>query len=178
MTNVDGHNPSATEREIGLDASREDTAERFSRFCSTMRSTGLRRALAELAAPTNYRFIAIFRTAGDRANAAVFYDRENPGVLAVDEVPASATYCSFAHRSRSPFVTEDAAQDPRLLAHVAREHVRAYCGVPIMTPEGQVLGTLCHYDLVPRDHSQVDLALLCEIASALEQGHHVPPYPT
>ena len=160
-----------------LAASHTVPDDRFSKFTATLQSVGLRAALAELLAATDYRFIAIFRFEDDRANAAVYYDRENPDVLAVDEVPASATYCCFAHRSHSPFVTEDAAQDPRLLDHAAREQVRAYCGVPIMTPEGEVLGTLCHYDLVPRDASQIDLALMCEIASALEQGRHVPPYP-
>jgi hypothetical protein len=45
------------------------------------------------------------------------------------------------------------------------------------SPEGDVLGTLCHYDVVPRDSSQIDLALMCEIASALEQWQAVPDYP-
>ncbi len=161
-----------------MESSADGTKARFSAFTSILRSSGLRAALADLLAPTDYRFIAIFRFQGDRANAAVYYDRENPHVLTTDEVPASATYCSFARNDRGAFVTADAMQDERLAGHVAREHVRAYCGVPIMTPEGEILGTLCHYDLVPRDPSQIDLALMCEVASALEQGRHVPPYPS
>lgn len=153
------------------------SAERFACFYALLESSGVRAALADLLAATDYRFIAIFCFDGDRANATVFYDREAPEVLSVDEVPASATYCCFARDARGAFVTANALQDSRLTGHVAREKVQAYCGVPIMTPEGDILGTLCHYDLVPRDPSQIDIALMCEIASALEQGHHVPPYP-
>lgn len=158
-------------------ASPETRAERFASFTSVLDARGLRAALAELLMATDYRFIAIFRFEGERANAAVFFDRENPQVQAIDEVPSSATYCVFARSSRSEFATDDAMADARLVDHVAREQVRAYCGVPIMTPEGEVLGTLCHYDLVPREASQIDLALMCQVASTLEQRGAVPPYP-
>ncbi len=154
-----------------------DRAGRFAEFSKILASDGLRPALADLLSDTDYRFIAIFRFNGDRATAAVFYDRENPDVLRVDEVPAKATYCCYARDAKGAFVTANALLDARLEGHVAREHVQAYCGVPIMTPEGEILGTLCHYDLVPRDPAQIDLELICQIASALEQGDHVPPYP-
>lgn len=157
--------------------SREHTAERYAKFLSMLDSDGLRAGLADLLLQTDYRFMAIFRFDGDRANAAVFYDRENPSVLQVTEVPASATYCVFARQERAAFVTDDALVDPRLEGHAAREQVRSYCGVPIMTPEGEILGTLCHYDGVPRDASQIDLALMCEIASTIEQRGLVPAYP-
>ncbi len=61
--------------------------------------------------------------------------------------------------------------------HAARQTVRSYWGLPVMTPEGEVLGTLCLYDEVPRDPGQVDLALMVEVASTLEQKGLVPPYP-
>ena len=49
--------------------------------------------------------------------------------------------------------------------------------VQVFDPEGQLLGTLCHYDVVPRDASQLDLELLVQVAATLQQGDHVPPYP-
>jgi GAF domain-containing protein len=162
---------------FGMESNPIKRSERFERFSSILGSAGLRPALADLLSATDYRFIAIFRFNQDRANAALFYDREQPDVVAVDEVPASATYCCFARDAKGAFVTADALADPRLTEHVAREQVRAYFGVPIMTPEGEILGTLCHYDVVPRDPEQIDLPLICEIASALEQGRLVPPYP-
>jgi GAF domain-containing protein len=159
-----------------LDLSAQRTRERFARFSAILSTSGLRSALADVLTETDYRFIALFRLSGGYANAAVFYDRMQPDVLLAQEVPATATYCAFTRDAKLPFVTADSLVDSRLDDHVARESVRAYCGIPILTPEGEFLGTLCHYDVVPRDPAQVDMALMCEIASALEQGGHVPPY--
>ena len=149
----------------------------FERFLTKLTEAGLRPALAYLLGLTTFRFIAIFRFHEGRANAAAFYDRDNPSLLGVEEVPSSATYCCFARDSKGAFITASALEDPRLEHHVARETVQSYCGIPIMTPEGTILGTLCMYDTVPRDSSQVDLALMVAAASALQQRDLVPPYP-
>ncbi len=149
----------------------------FRQFNEVLGRSNLRAALAYLLSLTDFRFIALFRRRGDKANAAVFYDREQPDLLFVDEVPASATYCALAIESRSPFNTGNALQDPRLTTHAAREAVQSYWGLPVMTPEGEILGTLCHYDVVPRDPTQVNLELMVEVASLLQQKGLVPPYP-
>ena len=47
------------------------------------------------------------------ANAAAFYDRENPHVLTVDEVPDRATCCCYVRDSRGVFMTADAMHDQR-----------------------------------------------------------------
>jgi GAF domain-containing protein len=160
-----------------LDFSAQRTRERFKRFSAILSADGLRPALADVLAETDYRYIALFRLNGDRASAAVFYDRLQPDVLHAPEVPATASYCAFTRDAKQPFVTANSLVDSRLDDHVSRESVRGYCGIPILTPEGEFLGTLCHYDVVPRDPTQVDMALMCEIASALQQGGHVPPSP-
>ena len=160
-----------------MNSSIESTTQAFEQFSDVLSGQGLRPALAYLLRQTDYRFIAIFRFEGGKANAAVFYDREMPEVLNAEEVPAEATYCCFARDARGVFATANSLEDGRLTSHVAREVVQSYCGVPVITPEGEILGTLCHYDLVPRDTGQIDLALLLQVASALAYGNHVPPYP-
>jgi len=80
--------------------------------------------------------------------------------------------------SKGVFMTAHALLDPGTAGHPARETVPAYCGVPVMDAFGEILGTLCHYDLVPRDPEQVNIELIIQVASALAQGGHVPPYPT
>ena len=151
--------------------------ETFTRFAATLEAAGLRAALACLLGLTDYRFIAIFRLKSGKANAAVYVDRDNPEVLGVDEVPASATYCCYVRDARGVFSTADAMSDPRLTGHAAREVVKSYCGVPVMTAEGEIRGTLYHYDLVPRDPDQVDLMLILQVASLLGRSGLVPPYP-
>lgn len=154
-----------------------DTDGALGAFTTTLRDRGLRNALATLLQRTDYRFIGLWRFEDGRARAAVHYDRENPDLLTSDEVPASATYCSRIHRSARPFATADARSDQRLLEHPARDSVLSYCGVPVMDDMGQVLATLCHYDLVPRDPEQIDLELMVNVAGMLAAGKHVPPYP-
>lgn len=160
-----------------MDLQHADTDARFARFSEILDGQGLRPALSFLLSLTDYRFIAIYRFHEGMANAAVHVDRENPEVLHAEEVPASATYCCFARDARGVFATADSMVDQRLSTHVAREVVKGYCGVPVMTPEGDILGTLCHYDLVPRDHQQIDLPLMLQVASLLAQRDLVPAYP-
>lgn len=151
--------------------------EAFARFAVTLKSDGLREALATLLRRTDYRFIGIWRFQDGKANAAAHFDRENPDVLTAAEVPDTATYCCYVRESGQPFKTPNALVDERVAAHPARESVLTYCGVPIMDSYGTILGTLCHYDLVPRDVEQVDLELMLAVASYLALGGHVPPYP-
>ena len=149
----------------------------FSAFDERLLADGLRPALAYLLSLTDFRFIALFRNHGEQATAVVFYDRENPQTVHIDEVPACSTYCHLANQARAVFSTSNALQDPRLESHPTRHTVLAYWGLPVITPEGEILGTLCHYDVVPRDTSQVNLELMVAVASAIEQRHLMPPYP-
>lgn len=151
--------------------------ETFADFAVTLRSAGLREALALLLKRTDYRYIGIWRFQDGKAAAAVHYDRENPGQLTADEVPDNATYCCYVREAKAPFKTPNALVDERLAQHPARDAVLAYCGVPVMDSSGHIIGTLCHYDVVPRDAEQVDMELMLSVASYLALGNHVPPYP-
>lgn len=150
----------------------------FERFAEILAASGPREALAFLVSLTDYRFISVFQSHADKATAVIYYDRENPSDLSTEEVPHEATYCSYVAATGKAFSTENSQQDPRLVNHAARDIVLSYCGVPILDPEGTVLGTLCHYDVVPRSTEQLDFGLLLQVASALQQGHHVPAYPS
>ncbi|RZI97092.1 MAG: GAF domain-containing protein [Variovorax sp.] len=149
----------------------------FANFAVKHRLEGLRPALAELLKLTDYRFIGIWRFENGKANAVVHYDRENPEVTTAAEVPDTATYCCYVRESGQPFKTPNALLDERLAQHPARGAVATYCGVPVMDSYGTILGTLCHYDVVPRDPEQINLPLMLSVASYLALGGHVPPYP-
>lgn len=154
-----------------------DPQATFESFRTEFEHKGIRASLAYLLTMTDYRFIGIWRFQGGKANAAVHYDRENPLVSSAAEVPEQATYCCYVRDSAGVFMTAHALLDPHTLGHPARAAVQAYCGVPVMDAEGLLLGTLCHYDLVPRDPAQVDLELMLQVASFLAHGNHVPAYP-
>ncbi len=153
------------------------TAETFDKFSEILEARGVREGLIYLASLTDYRFIGIWRFKAGKANAAVHFDKENPAVTSATEVPDDATYCCYVRDSRGAFMTAEALLDPRTEGHPARATVPTYCGVPVMDAEGDLLGTLCHYDLVPRDPSELDLELLLQAASAIAQRQMVPSYP-
>ncbi|RZA04496.1 MAG: GAF domain-containing protein [Proteobacteria bacterium] len=153
------------------------TPEAFQSFRRAFDTRGLRAALGELLALSDYRFIGLWRFQDGLAAAAVHVDRDDPLNARAAEVPETATYCTFVRDSGSPFSTADATADPRLQKHPARDVVRTYCGVPLMDSEGEVLGTLCHYDLVPRDPEQINVELMLMVSSFLSLNRHIPPYP-
>ena len=156
----------------------DSTAVAFSVFKNLLDAEGTRAALYSVLRLTDYRFISVFRFQDGKATSAIHVDREDLSVVQASEVPDTATYCCYVRDSRGAFVTADALMDPRTSTHPAREVVRAYCGIPIMDPEGVLIGTLCHYDLAPKDPEQLDLELLLQVAHTLSAPGVVPPYPT
>ncbi len=140
-------------------------------------SDGIRSALYSVLRLSNYRFISIFRFNDGMATSVVHVDREDLSLTQASEVSDTATYCCFVRNSGGAFVTADATTDWRTADHPARDAVRSYCGIPIFEPEGALIGTLCHYDFVPRDPEQLNLELLLQVSSALAQSGLVPAYP-
>ncbi len=154
------------------------TSAAFAKFVVTHRTKDLRAALATLLKLTDYRFIGLWRFQDGKASAVVHYDREDPTATTTQEVPDTATYCCFVREHRAPFKTPNALIDERLASHTAREQVATYCGVPVMDSSGNVLATLCHYDVVPREPEQVNLELMLLVAAYIANNGHLPPYPS
>ncbi|CAN7710994.1 GAF domain-containing protein [Acidovorax sp. LjRoot66] len=150
----------------------------FADFVLTAKNRSVRDALARLLLMTDFRYIGIWRFQGGMANAAVHFDRQDPSAMSAVEVSQNATYCCYVRESGKPFKTPHALVDERLNSHPARSAVASYVGVPVMDSNGTIVGTLCHYDLVPRDVAQVDTKLMLLVASYLTLNDLVPPYPT
>lgn len=155
----------------------DQTAVAFNVFAKLLQSDGIRAALYSVLRRSDYRFLGIFRFKDGMATSCVHIDRVNLSVTQADEVPDTATYCSFVRGTGAPFVTADASSDPRTADHPARNVILAYCGIPVMESDGTLIGTLCHYDVVPRDPEALDLELLLQVSSALAYAGVVPPYP-
>jgi GAF domain-containing protein len=155
----------------------DQTTVAFNVFEKLLATEGIRAALYAVLRQSQYRFISIFRFKDGKATSAVHVDRTDLSVTQAGEVADTATYCCYVRDADHPFATADASLDPRTRDHVAREVVRSYCGIPIFEPDGALIGTLCHYDLEPRDPEHLNLSLLLQVSSAIAQSGLVPPYP-
>jgi diguanylate cyclase (GGDEF)-like protein len=86
-----------------------------------------------------------------------------------DEVAREDTFCQFVVDEGQPLVVPDTSLDPRFASHPAvtgEAHIRFYAGVPLKTPSGHTVGTVCAIDRRPRSFSNRDLRILQEIAGA------------
>jgi PAS domain S-box-containing protein len=76
--------------------------------------------------------------------------------------------CAHTILSDEPLVVEDARQDERFRdsPSVAGEAgIRFYAGAPLVTENGQAVGTLCIKDREPRRFSEAEAAILTELAA-------------
>jgi len=86
------------------------------------------------------------------------------------EVPIDETFCRYVMQSDEPLVVTDATQDDRFNTnpHVTGPaHVRFYAGVPLLTPDGVNIGTLCAIDTKPRQFTTHDTEVLQGLANVV-----------
>lgn len=90
--------------------------------------------------------------------------------LDVCETARDISFCTHAIQSSDPFVIRDATLDSRFADNplvTGDPHIRSYAGIPLLTPEGYVVGTLCAIDRVPRDFPNHELTILASFANVI-----------
>lgn len=73
--------------------------------------------------------------------------------MTATETSRAVSFCTHAIQHPGLFVIPDARQDVRFAANpqvTGDPYIRFYAGAPLITPEGQALGTLCVVDRTPR----------------------------
>ncbi|WP_426058202.1 LytTR family transcriptional regulator DNA-binding domain-containing protein [Hymenobacter sp. B1770] len=76
--------------------------------------------------------------------------------LETKETPREHAFCQYAMRAQDVFEVYDATSDARFAENplvTGDPNIRFYAGAPLLSPEGQPLGTLCALDTVPRELS-------------------------
>jgi diguanylate cyclase (GGDEF)-like protein len=92
--------------------------------------------------------------------------KSRQGIEAV-ETPRSISFCTHAIRDVAPFVVADTLEDPRFRDSplvTGAPYVRSYIGVPLRTPDGHNIGSLCVKDTKPREVTQEQLNVLADLA--------------
>jgi signal transduction histidine kinase len=91
--------------------------------------------------------------------------------FATEETPRAVAFCDVAIREAETLVVPDATQDPRFARNplvTGDPRIRFYCGVPLRTPDGHALGTLCIIDRQPRAMSSGERGALEVLARQVE----------
>ena len=91
--------------------------------------------------------------------------------LDATEMPRDIAFCAHAilHPDQ-PMVVPDAMLDPRFADNPMLQALpapRSYAGVPLVTPDGFALGTLCVVDHAPRPATETDLEILGGLARSV-----------
>jgi diguanylate cyclase (GGDEF)-like protein len=88
--------------------------------------------------------------------------------MADGDTPREITFCTHTIQSREPMVIADAAADPRFSENplvTGPPHIASYLGVPLATPDGYNLGSLCALDTKPRDFNPGQIEVMKSFAA-------------
>ncbi|MDO9417199.1 GAF domain-containing protein [Pararhizobium sp.] len=87
------------------------------------------------------------------------------------ETPLSHSFCQHVVTRNQALVINDARTHPLVSANLAIPDlgVEAYLGIPLRTRGGDVLGSLCAIDIVPRTWTETEKADLTDFAALVEE---------
>jgi signal transduction histidine kinase len=136
-----------------LDSPADDTFDRFTRL--TRRALGVPVSLVSLVDDHRQFFKSVAGLGEPWAT-----DRETP---------LSHSFCQHVVTGNSPLVVSDAPADSLVCDNLAIPDlgVIAYAGMPLRTPEGMPLGSLCAIDTQPREWTEDELGMLADLAKAV-----------
>ena len=90
--------------------------------------------------------------------------------LDVRQTPRDISFCTHAIRQSKPFVIRDALDDPRFAENplvTAAPFIRSYAGIPLKTPDGYNVGTLCAIDTKARPFPDAEITILESFAKVV-----------
>lgn len=134
---------------------------------SAIRRHGVRRGLEVLNTYSQHRFTAVFRFESSTLRNLHLVDRDDPKVERCPDQPVLESYCIYVRESAQKFVTDDSSHDVRVAGHPKQKLVQSYCGIPLFTPEGELFGTICHFDYEARPFSTEEVVVLEDVAADL-----------
>lgn len=89
------------------------------------------------------------------------------GLGGITETPRAVAFCHQTIAQKDAFAVSDALADPRFADNpmvTGNPHIRSYLGVPLTTPDGYNVGSLCAIDDEPRQFDRVQGEIMKKLA--------------
>ena len=85
------------------------------------------------------------------------------------QTPLSHSFCQHVVTTGRPLIVTDARREALLVGNraISELGVIAYLGIPLVTPEGKVLGSLCVIDGFPREWDDADVETMSDLAASV-----------
>lgn len=84
------------------------------------------------------------------------------------ETSRDVAFCDYTIRDRQPLVVNDASRDARFCDNplvTGNPNILSYAGMPLETPDGYNIGSLCAIDTQPRSFDAAQIAVLKSLAA-------------
>jgi sigma-B regulation protein RsbU (phosphoserine phosphatase) len=83
-------------------------------------------------------------------------------------VPVEVSFCHFVVQDRQPMVLDDVREEPRTATSplISQMGLLAWAGWPVISPSGEVLGSMCLACREPREWTVLDVRVLRTLAMA------------
>lgn len=147
--------------------------ETFMQVCGALRNQGIDAALGVLNRTIRHRYSAVYWMADAQRLANIgFFDKQQEAIPPnLRSVVYNQSFCQFAIRD-GQFRTENSSLDTRLDGNAYQGVLNSYHAVPLVAAQGQVLGTICHFDTAARSLDDEDFELLRLVAEVFV--HYLP----
>lgn len=146
----------------------------FDAMTAALEAGGLVAALKVLNDRVVQRYSAVYRLTPDRRleNVAFVDKLQMPYPEHLLAVPYGMSFCQFTFAD-GEFRTSDSSMDRRLEGHPYKGLVNSYHAVSIVGDNGDITGSVCHFDLDAAPLADEDFKLLQSAARALSA--YLPP---
>lgn len=142
--------------------------QQLNHFAAEINHHGIRAGLIYLNQLTDFRYTALFQFVDDKLHNRHLIDRTQTVESSFPIIDICESYCVYVHQSQSPFLLSNASTDDRVASHNNRDTIRAYYGFPLFDPDGNLFGSLCHFDELPKQLDDAHLDLLLQIPQILQ----------
>jgi signal transduction histidine kinase len=133
-----------------LDSDPEEVFDRLTRIAASI--VGAPIALCTIIAPDRQFFKSSFGLPEPFAS--------------VRQTPLTHSFCQHVVTGMRPLIVPNAVEDPRLKNSraVTEFHISSYAGMPLLSADGEAIGSFCVIDVKPREWTTKEIEILSELA--------------